>query len=85
MKDRLKALTCRHFEGPREIVEDQLQESSVSEAVPIQRQALHAWKLEVNHPLTGTRLHFEAPVPDDMQNLITLLRQNKERNRKRAT
>jgi len=68
-----------------EILDVETQESSPHESVPISRHALHAWKLEVNHPLTGTRLHFEAPVPDDMQNLITLLRQNKERNQKSAT
>lgn len=68
-----------------EIIEVEQQESAVNEAVPIQRQALHAWKLEVNHPLTGSRLQFEAPVPDDMQNLITILRENKQGNRKKAT
>lgn len=39
------------------------------------RCALHAWKLEINHPVTNERLHFEAPLPDDMQNLLDRLRQ----------
>lgn len=56
-------------------------ESPVNATLPIRRQALHAWKLEVNHPLSGDRLHFEAPVPDDMQNLISTLRQNKQNKR----
>ena len=29
------------------------------------RQMLHAWKLGFNHPRTGKRLTFEAPVPAD--------------------
>lgn len=39
------------------------------------RCALHAWKLEITHPATGQRMAFEAPLPDDMQNLLDNLRQ----------
>ena len=38
------------------------------------RCALHAWRLEITHPMTGERLKFEAPLPDDMQNLLDALR-----------
>ncbi len=31
----------------------------------IDRQALHAWRLEFLHPKTGKRLSFEAPLPKD--------------------
>ena len=34
------------------------------------RQALHAATLGFRHPRTGAALHFEAPLPDDMQALI---------------
>ena len=34
------------------------------------RQALHAWRLSLVHPLTGERLSIEAPVPDDIESLI---------------
>ena len=37
------------------------------------RQALHAWKLSFAHPGHGEEVTFEAPLPDDMQQLITLL------------
>ncbi|HJM39069.1 MAG TPA: RluA family pseudouridine synthase [Planctomycetota bacterium] len=30
------------------------------------RQALHAWKLDVEHPMTGKRVVFEAPLWPDM-------------------
>ena len=34
------------------------------------RQALHARTLGFTHPRTGERLHFEAPLPEDMTALI---------------
>jgi 23S rRNA pseudouridine1911/1915/1917 synthase len=36
----------------------------------IARQALHAWRLTFDHPLTGVRVVVAAPVPQDMQTLI---------------
>ncbi|MGN0159289.1 MAG: RluA family pseudouridine synthase [Brotaphodocola sp.] len=33
----------------------------------ISRQSLHSWKLDFSHPITGTSLHFEAEIPDDMK------------------
>jgi 23S rRNA pseudouridine1911/1915/1917 synthase len=38
------------------------------------RCALHAWKLEFNHPETGERMIFEAPLQSDMQNFLDNLR-----------
>jgi 23S rRNA pseudouridine1911/1915/1917 synthase len=29
------------------------------------RQMLHAWRIEIAHPVTGKRLELEAPVPAD--------------------
>jgi len=37
------------------------------------RQALHAWRLSFVHPGTGEEVSYEAPLPDDMQQLIELL------------
>lgn len=34
------------------------------------RQALHARILGFEHPSTGKHIHFESPLPDDMQQLI---------------
>ena len=36
----------------------------------IERQALHAFRLSFEHPITGESLSFEAPLPDDMVNLL---------------
>ena len=40
----------------------------------IQRQALHAQQISIDHPRTGERLHLEAPLPADMERLLALLR-----------
>jgi 23S rRNA pseudouridine1911/1915/1917 synthase len=38
------------------------------------RQALHAWRVAFAHPVTGERLDIAAPLPDDLQTLMELLR-----------
>jgi 23S rRNA pseudouridine1911/1915/1917 synthase len=37
------------------------------------RQALHAWLLGFEHPVTGEALRWESPLPPDMQALISSL------------
>lgn len=32
----------------------------------MKRQALHAWRLTFTHPITGERMCFTAPLPEDM-------------------
>ena len=39
----------------------------------VHRQMLHAWRLEISHPHSGTRMRFESPLPEDMARLITEL------------
>ncbi|MGD8786578.1 MAG: RluA family pseudouridine synthase [Phycisphaerales bacterium] len=41
----------------------------------ISRVALHAHTLEFKHPETDEMVKFEAPLPDDMQNLLDMLRE----------
>ena len=41
--------------------------------VLIARQALHAYRLEFHHPVTGKPLRFEAPLPADMQRTLDAL------------
>ena len=38
------------------------------------RQALHAGRLGLIHPVTGAALQWEAPLPNDMQQLLEALR-----------
>jgi 23S rRNA pseudouridine1911/1915/1917 synthase len=37
------------------------------------RQALHAMRLTLRHPQSGEILTWEAPLPDDMQQLLAVL------------
>lgn len=39
---------------------------------PIRRLALHAWKLEFNHPITGKPLTFEKELPYEMEKLCSI-------------
>jgi 23S rRNA pseudouridine1911/1915/1917 synthase len=38
------------------------------------RQALHAWRLALDHPRTGRRLAVEAPIPPDLAAALAVLR-----------
>jgi 23S rRNA pseudouridine1911/1915/1917 synthase len=40
------------------------------------RQALHAETLEFKHPVSGEPVRCTAPVPDDMQQLMRVLRED---------
>ena len=42
------------------------------------RQALHARRLELEHPDDNRPMHWEAPLPQDMQDLLALLREDGE-------
>lgn len=41
----------------------------VDSMINFTRQALHAWKLVLEHPATKQKIRFEAPVPADLQAL----------------
>jgi len=44
---------------------------------PIKGQALHAGKIAFDHPRTGARMEFNAPLPEDFVKLIDWLRARK--------
>lgn len=37
------------------------------------RQFLHAWRLSFQHPRSGEVVHFEAPLPEDLQRVLDQL------------
>lgn len=43
------------------------------QALLIPHPALHAWKLSVDHPVTGLRIDAEAPIPDPFRALAAAL------------
>ncbi len=46
---------------------------AILKALDFSRQALHAGLLGFIHPITGEKLKFKAPLPDDMQELADAL------------
>ena len=49
-------------------------EPAVQEPI-LSRVALHAFSLEFRHPVTEKTVEFQAPLPQDMQNLLNALRE----------
>lgn len=43
-------------------------------SIKFARQALHAFKLGLTHPISNQLLHFEAPLPEDFAGLLKRLR-----------
>ena len=41
----------------------------------LDRQALHSWRLAFTHPVTGEKMQFSAPLPEDMAGLCAFLRE----------
>ncbi len=37
------------------------------------RQALHAWRLAFRHPVTGALVEIEAPIPEDIREVLEVL------------
>lgn len=51
-----------------------LSENAQKRIAALHRQALHARLLAFEHPKTGTLLTFEAPIPDDLEDVLAALR-----------
>lgn len=66
----------RLYEGHRSLMMSDLVENLPPEQdeALITRQALHALRLCFNHPVTGQRMEFEAPLPDDFQRALGAIR-----------
>lgn len=43
------------------------------QSLPLGRPFLHAEVLDLDHPVTGERLHLESPLPDDLQAVLDRL------------
>jgi 23S rRNA pseudouridine1911/1915/1917 synthase len=48
-----------------------------AELAAFARQALHAARLTLHHPATGRELAWEAPLPADMQRLLSALQKDR--------
>ncbi len=54
------------------------QERWPENAPPMERQALHAHRLRIDHPTTGKAMEFVAPMPQDMQAALDWLAKHKK-------
>lgn len=52
----------------------ELSEAAQNALNNFKHQALHAYKLTLTHPVTKKRMTFQAPMPDDMNKLVAVLR-----------
>ena len=62
----------QHIKCP--IVGDTVYRRGARSGAVFQRQALHAAALELSHPRSGKPMHWSAPLPEDMEELIAGLR-----------
>lgn len=67
------------YEGRSSLSRSDLVEAKPGEPISdeppyLLRQALHAFRLEFDHPVTGERMAFEAPVPVDIQAALDAVR-----------
>ncbi|NIZ13094.1 RluA family pseudouridine synthase [Phaeobacter sp. HF9A] len=62
------------YGGKRKLSPKVLSPQGISAISQFQRQALHAAVLGFKHPVQGEEMRFEAPLPQDMQDLIAALR-----------
>jgi 23S rRNA pseudouridine1911/1915/1917 synthase len=54
--------------GPR-------RETEAARIASLRRQALHAQRLALDHPVTGERMRFRSKPPGDFQAALTALRE----------
>ena len=64
--------------GGRMTVPKGLDEAALARWRQFRRQALHAWRLRLYHPASGDLMTWESPLPDDMTELLALLRRARD-------
>lgn len=57
-----------------EILKSAADVAKMDDDVLIARQALHAFRLTIRHPVSGKDMQFEAPFPEDFQRTLEFLR-----------
>ena len=57
-----------HIDHP--LLGDSLYNTNNNATLLINRQALHSYKMEFIHPVSGNKMFLEAEIPEDMKKLI---------------
>jgi len=61
------------YGGRRKLARGALSEAAAQAVAAFDRQALHAAVLGFDHPVSGAKMRFEAPLPADFQSLLDAL------------
>jgi 23S rRNA pseudouridine1911/1915/1917 synthase len=72
-------LCDRLYGGRAEIKRGELSGDLSDQHVVLKRQALHAHRIQLKHPVTKELMEFVAPIPADMQHAIDTLRELRKR------
>jgi 23S rRNA pseudouridine1911/1915/1917 synthase len=69
------AVLCDRLYGGRAIItQGELDRNATDETVLLDRQALHARRLKIRHPVLDQVMEFVAPVPADIERVLTAIR-----------
>lgn len=71
----LPILCDKLYGGSDKITSAELTSTTAGIQVLLNRQALHARRLTINHPQSGERMTFEAPIASDIESVISCLRE----------
>jgi len=72
-------LADRLYSGRAKIMSEQISKEKKDDSVLLDRQALHALKIEFAHPETGERMTVEAPLREDLMHTIEALRKHRRK------
>lgn len=61
------------YGGRRKLAKGALSDAGAQAVAAFRRQALHAAVLGFKHPISGESLRFEAPLPDDFEQVLAAL------------
>ena len=59
--------------GGRQRIPSQADEAFIQHLRGFHRQALHAFRLSLDHPVTGEHMSWQAPLPEDMVELLAVM------------
>ncbi len=67
-------LCDRMYGGRAELTRGELRRDPHDTSLLLDRQALHARRLRIRHPVSGEPMEFVAPLPADIETVLTALR-----------
>jgi 23S rRNA pseudouridine1911/1915/1917 synthase len=75
-------LCDKQYGGRSEITRGEIRRDPTDHEILLRRQALHARRLKLKHPVSGEWLNFEAPLASDLEKVLTELRQYRPSRKK---